>query len=480
MSRTLLVFGVLAGKALGCVCGVSPAANPACQYAWQYDAVFAGMVTDIADPAPPVVSGDQTARRLPGLAPLAFPQRKVQIRIIEALAGLAPDQKDIVVETGLGGGDCGYGFRRGRDYIVYAQKKREGGFSTDICSPTRPLEDAAADLKYFHQLGEAPETSEIRVTAYDVHGKWRSTPGATPEPPALAGVRVNLDGNGVHQSATTDAAGRHVFSGLPAGEYTVQASLEGYTAWHAAPPVRVHSKGCAEVAAPLQLDRVVSGRIFSKDGRPAPGVTVEAVPMRPRYENDLPLAADSATTNEDGRYELRRLTTGDYYLGVSLSGSPTLQSPYTRWFYPGTEDPGAAGMVHISDRPEALQLNLTLPNPPRARVISGKVLWPDGRPAAGVAIFLEDPRWPWRLFSVVATGTDRDGRFTIAGALSGTRYRVHADRLSGSDWVSAEPVTIEPGSDPLDIKLVLTRKGRSVAEATDKGLEDWRRGLGLR
>lgn len=164
------MLGLFAWRAWGCVCGISPAGNPPCQYAWQYDAVFTGMVTDIADPAPPVASGDHTARRLPGAAPLAFLQRKVQLRITEALAGLAPNQKDIVVETGLGGGDCGYGFRRGRDYIVYARKNPAGGFSTDICSQTRPLEDAE-DLKYFHQLREAPETSEIRVTAYDAIGR---------------------------------------------------------------------------------------------------------------------------------------------------------------------------------------------------------------------------------------------------------------------------------------------------------------------
>ena len=66
----------------------------------------------------------------------------------------------------------------------------------------------------------------------------------------------------------------------------------------------------------------------------ASGVTVEAVPVRPRYENDLPFAADSATTDQDGHYELRNLDGGDYYLGISLSRPPTLQT-YTRWFFPG-------------------------------------------------------------------------------------------------------------------------------------------------
>src|ERR1700731_327184 len=105
--RMLLVLGLLAAKAWGCSCGVSPTGTPPCQYAWLYGAVFTGMVTEITDPGPSSAS---------------FPQRSVRIKIIEALAGLDPNQKEIVIETGLGGGDCGYGFHRNRDYIVYASK----------------------------------------------------------------------------------------------------------------------------------------------------------------------------------------------------------------------------------------------------------------------------------------------------------------------------------------------------------------------
>lgn len=470
--RMLFIPWILAARVWGCSCAVSPAGNPPCQSAWQYDAVFTGMVTEISDPGPPIAPPGP-----PADSPLPFPQRKVRIRIAEVLLGLDPNQREIVIETGLGGGDCGYGFRRGLDYIVYASKKPGGAFSTGICSPTRLVEDAAEDLKYFRQLAHSAPTAELRVTAWDVHGARTSSGGSVPGFPVLAGARVTVDGPGVHESATTDAAGRHVFSGLPPGEYSVDGSLEGYAIPGHLRPVKLHSKGCAEVALPLQLDRTVSGRIMGKDGQPAAGVTVEAVPTRPRYENDLPEAADSSTTDGNGRYELRRLTTGDYYLGISLSRTPTLQNPYTRWFYPGLEDPAAAGIVHVSDRPEVLRFDLTLPDPQHERAVQGAVWWPDGRPAEGVNIFLEDPRWPWQIYTVAAT-TDKQGRFAVH-ALDGTRYRIHAATLANGP-VSAEPVPIESGVKPLDLKLVLTRKGYSPRDGIGKGLDDWRKGLGLR
>jgi hypothetical protein len=246
---------------------------------------------------------------------------------------------------------------------------------------------------------------------------------------------------------------------------------------HHSPLIQAHSKGCAEVPLPLQLDRTVSGRVVTKDGLAASGVTVEAVPVRPRHENDLPFAADSATTDQDGHYELRHLYGGDFYLGISLSRPPTLQKPYTRWFYPGVEDPSTAGILHVSDRPEALRFDLTVPAPQHDRVIQGAVFWTDGRPAQGAQVVLQDPRWPWQI-SMNATTTDKDGRFS-AHALDGTRYRLHAG-IPGRDPVSAEPVSIEPGITALDLKLILTRNGYTPLEGIGKGLEDWRKGLGLR
>ena len=88
-----------------------------------------------------------------------------------------------------------------------------------------------------------------------------------------------------------------------------------------------------------------------------------------------------------------------------------MQNPFTRWFYPGTENPAVAGIVHVSDKAEVLRFDLSLPAPQHERAIQGVVFWPDGRPAERVNIFLEDPRWPWQTNSVAST-TDKQGRFT--------------------------------------------------------------------
>ena len=89
-------------RAWACSCAVSPSGDPPCQSAWRYEAVFTGMVTEISDPGMPTVTPGS-----PPPSPHDFPQKKVRIRITEALVGLDANQTEVVIETGLGGVTAG-------------------------------------------------------------------------------------------------------------------------------------------------------------------------------------------------------------------------------------------------------------------------------------------------------------------------------------------------------------------------------------
>ena len=55
--------------------------------------------------------------------------------------------KEVVLFTGRGGGDCGYRFEVGEDYLVYAYDFSGTVLGTNICQRTMPLSGGADDLR---------------------------------------------------------------------------------------------------------------------------------------------------------------------------------------------------------------------------------------------------------------------------------------------------------------------------------------------
>lgn len=252
--------------------------------------MFTGTVIDIAGPAPaqPRTAGPISIRTPiydSPTRPLPWPKRVVRIHIAEVLTGVDSGQEEIEIVTGMGGGDCGYSFQTGVDYVIYAYKNSEGRLETGICSRTRPLTQAAEDLAYLRAFTQLPPTADIRVSVAD-NSTWQA--GRRPMPK----VRTTISGPDGIKEALTDSAGKATFAGLPPGEYTVQWAFDGYTSGNR--KVQIHAKGCAEVPVIMLLDRRILGRVLTRGGLPAAKVLIEMVPAHPG-PNDSPIAQDYAT-----------------------------------------------------------------------------------------------------------------------------------------------------------------------------------------
>jgi hypothetical protein len=83
--------------------------------------------------------------------------RLVTVRAIVVFRG--PKQEMFEVETGLGGGDCGFEFETGERYLIYARRNEEDTLLTSMCSETKVLEYAGADLRILRGEPPAPEDS---------------------------------------------------------------------------------------------------------------------------------------------------------------------------------------------------------------------------------------------------------------------------------------------------------------------------------
>lgn len=136
-------------------------------------------------------------------------------------------------------------------------------------------------------------------------------------------ARVNLMGQELRgQKATvTDDEGKFVFTLLPAGRYTVNASKTGYVT------IAYGAKGPGRAGTPIQLadgqkletkaislpkGGVVTGTVLDENGEPAPGTTVRAMRQVIRTGEKRFESAGTDTTDDRGQYRIYGLLPGQF------------------------------------------------------------------------------------------------------------------------------------------------------------------------
>lgn len=230
----ILIVAVILGlgvsrKASACSCMGN---RPACEALWDPGAVFAGKVVWIE----PDASGDRFARR------------RVRFRVVEAFRGVTTSEID--VDTGAGGGDCGYSFIVGASYLVYSyQAERTPRLTTGICSRTRLLSQASEDLAYLRSVpANGALGATITGTVYDRNRNVSKRPGAI-ELGTVARVGVVIECGGALFRGTTNADGRFSIPGVPVGSCTPRVEPSAaYSVWPASSVEIPDPRACAEVS----------------------------------------------------------------------------------------------------------------------------------------------------------------------------------------------------------------------------------------
>jgi hypothetical protein len=245
------LFALSAGTLLACSCAGTLAP---CQAYGEASAVFVGTVIDSRTIT--VKHGNYDSQR-----------RAVLLSIDSPLRGV--EGAEVEVRTGLGGGDCGFGFVQTQQYLVYAYE-HEGTLSTGICTRTRPIAKAAEDLSYIEGLATAKPGATI---SGEVVRYGRNEKGGLDNQP-LAGITVTIDGQ-TKKEIKTDKKGQYRIEGLAPGEYLVKVDLPKGFDTRGAPEqkVKVTDRGCAVVGFWLQPAGKLSGRV-NPQGMPVPRSTM--------------------------------------------------------------------------------------------------------------------------------------------------------------------------------------------------------------
>jgi hypothetical protein len=402
-----------------------------CQEAWRADAVFVGRVLDVRNTADPGPFSDAVV---------------VTLAVAERFVGVTGPIVEI--RTGRGGGDCGFGFDRGREYLVYAGM-RLGRLTTSICSRTAAIGAARSDLAFLRSVS-AREAATGRLAGTVTHWDYdyeRAT--VTPSRP-VPGVQVVAEGAGVRVAAVTDEDGRYEIR-APVGTYALRYDVPPGLRPRVSQPfvTLIDARGCARRDVILRSDGVVTGEVVTPDGKPVPYLQLEL------YTSHVGATEWRTRTDEAGRYTFNGVAPGRYLVGVPPLASSQQFRPrsVTRVLLPGTTERAAAVIVDVRPGVPVETPRFVLPASEVMTTVTGTVVTADARPVSGARVVLLSAIGDV-LGDAVVTGAD--GRFAVS-IRAGAADRVVAEWLSsGAERPdrAESPVVLSAGA-ASDIVLVL-------------------------
>ena len=433
LAGVVLALVLTPADAEACTCAMG---KPACETLFTSGAVFLGRVDSIT----PVPGKDGRS---------AFPpRRRVRLTVIEAFTGVT--EPEVEVETGAGGGDCGYRFQQGAVYFVDATRITSGRLGVSICSLTRLASTAGDDIAFARAafVNNVP-LGRVGGTLTFVERNYAGRPERrTP----AADVPVIIQRHGARWTATTDPAGRFAVDGLAPGRYSVRFEVaEGqYATLLWADPELRDPRGCADASAIVAYDGRIAGRVLDAAGRPMPGLTLNLTGrVTERYPNQQTL------TRDDGSFEFVHLPAGTFVVGIHTDQPDQAASPLPIVFYPGATTVERATRIRLKGGERSELAPLVLPESVRPVVLGGLVLDAGGAPAPGVRVFAKGAG-DAAFITGLPVETDALGRFRITG-FEGVGLKLFAEatrRGGGPDLMSDQiPVSPTSGMPPVTLKL---------------------------
>ncbi|HEX5081012.1 MAG TPA: hypothetical protein VFY40_03130 [Blastocatellia bacterium] len=376
LSIATALLAPVASEVVACTC---PVVGPPCEEYWKAEAVFAGKV--MKQSIFTVVEGDGDSRS-------EYQQVLVRFSIEQRFKGITGDEVEIV--TGLTGGACGYHFKDGERYVVYAVRSGQdkNRLYSGICNRIKLVAEAEEDFAYFRAIPEAGNGGLVygRVkkltTPLSFNSRYQES--------YLDNIKITIEGNGRQFETTTNKDGYYQVSGLAPGHYDVNAAIPDRQNSHSQGAVDVVDRGCAARDFFLSVNGQIGGRVSDENDNPLPNIRVDIIYAK--NSQDFSPKGKWGYTDKDGRYKIDWLPPGDYYLGVGLVGANSNLCPYPRVFIPDFGDAKKPRVVSLDEGQKVEDQNISLPSFTPDFEFEVEVVWPDGSPVEAAVLQLHSDR----------------------------------------------------------------------------------------
>jgi hypothetical protein len=443
IALSLLTLG-FGRDAWACSCASS---GPPCQGAFQVDAIFAGTVRSISplpdDDLPPLRPGEA---RMP---------RTVRVDFAEVHGFRGLQAATVSVLTAGSGPACGYAFKKGERYLVYARRQADGKeLVTGICSRTRLLAEADEDLRFLQTLSDSSRAG-ARVYGTINHWERNLSSGEPKDYGPVSDVFVGVVGAGGTFSASTDDRGQYELT-VPPGKYEITVLPPAmYSARYLRQPLELPDmRACVVANFGVQFDGRIRGAVRQSSGEPAGNVSVQVMSAEDVGKSGN-VQTISVQTDAGGSFEFLDVSPGRYVVGVDLTRRMDPRVVFPTTFHPGTTSPALATIVQLEGGQHRDLEPMMLPSPRRSFRLTGTVVREDGSPAPGVFISLRDGVEKWRQVAV-GSKTEFDGSFSFV-VYEGLSYVASASYWDGeqrkSFGGSVGPFIVSQDTGPVKVVL---------------------------
>ena len=371
---------------------------------------------------------------------------EIYFEVSEAFHGAEKNTR-MTIHSNTGGGDCGFPFKRGETYVVFASREgsnTDSGISsltfgggvneklkpdanrlwTTICAGTSEIKDAAETLSYLRNLPKTGSGGTI-VGRIDESIKDYTTEKLTGKPYPNVKIKAQqTDGEKKTFYGMSNNNGYFEIN-VPVGTYDVTPILEPnitfanrYSGKNE--PVKIEDRRCESKIFWAENDSEISGKIVKADGSPAKDASLMLIPadkerLLNSFENKLLFAYE-------GEFGTKGIPLGRYQIALNYTDKPDEDSPYPTYFYPNTTNRSEAKIFVIGEGTKFKDLVFTLPPELKKRKIQGTVVWKDGKTAVGAEVALVDSEFD-RNAIFNPSITNAKGEFSMEW-FEGRRYKI--------------------------------------------------------
>ncbi len=429
---------------------VPPPGTPLCQFPKKIDVAFIG--TAIA------TNENPDDHQNPDFASTWY-----QFKIEEPLSGLRPNESNIRVHLGLGGGTAIIG----RRFFVHAERTANG-FHFAMCGNTRPAENAEADIAYLRARlrGNFQPYLAGSILRHYIASPFALEAWPTDQWRGVSNATVTLTGPAGPITLKTDANGAYHRDNVAPGTYTISLQSPGY-AFQKAHTIEVPPNGCGLGHFGAFTNAGISGIVKRPDGTPAANLELELIDADPNFPS-ITEYSNRPKTGPNGEFAFTNLPGGTFLLGMNIHRSTRHPDQTPPTYYPGVAARSAATEIELKPNEQKRNLVLTLLPPRPFRTVRVHLRLPDGSIPRGGAI---DAYANQGIY--VANYQLTNGFFELK-LLQGVDYWLTAaanvparrpTRFADHEWRYADNFRLPAGNDDIEITLTGVHRDPQWAKA---------------